>query len=94
MPPAGARIDEHGPSRRHWARLPTYCFVLYAVALQSVALLPLIGCNPFKAISARTACVLYCSGVKEGGKGENKGSLEKGGSEKLTATQVTGMPLF
>lgn len=37
---------------------------------------------------------VYCSAVKEGGKEENKRSLEKGGSEKLTATQITGMPLF
>lgn len=74
MPPAVARIDEHGPARRHWARLQTHRFVLCAAVLQSVALLPLIGYNPSKAIlSAQPAHVLYCpegEGSEEGGEEE------------------------
>lgn len=71
LPPAVTRIDEHGPARRHWARLQTYRFVLCAAVLQSVPLLPLIGCNSSKAIlSARPAHVPYCSeGERVGGRG-------------------------
>lgn len=62
LPSAVGRIDEHGPVRRRWARLHTHRFVLCAAVLQTIAWLPLICCNPSKAIfSQRLAHVLYCS---------------------------------
>lgn len=67
LPPGVARINEYELVRRHWARLQTYHFVLCAAVPQSVALLPLIGCNLTKALCTTSPCSVLFWGWRVGG---------------------------